>query len=131
MSKDKAPAPRRGIPLDKSQILDLIPKLRGNISAIADHLGCSRKAVHKNCQDDPELAEALAQARERRVDKLEETVWDRAINGVDTGLQIFLLKTQAKSRGYAQESNADLAKDIAQEAFKFIIDRSKNPVDNK
>lgn len=126
---EKAKHPKPGIPLDKNQILLLIPKTHGNLSRIADALGTTRGTVRRRCDADPELKTALEDARERVIDGLEESVWDRAMNSNDTALQLFLLKTQARHRGYEQDEAKNAAKDIATAAFDFIINKSKNPAE--
>lgn len=122
---EKAKRPMPGIPLDKNILLELIEKHRGNLSRIADALGTTRVCVRKRCQNDPELGDALEEARERSIDELEKACWDDAIETRDTALRCFLLKTQAKHRGYDQDESKNAAKDIATAAFDFII--SKQP----
>lgn len=119
---------RPGIPLDKNQIRELIIKTHGNLSRVADALGTTRGTVRRRCDNDPELKAVLEDSRERIIDELEESVWDRAKSGTDTTLQLFLLKTQAKHRGYDQDEAKNAAKDIATAAFDFIVNKSK---DNK
>ena len=116
-----AKQPRPGIPLDKNSILELIIESHGNLSRVADALGTTRSTIRRRCDNDPELKQALEDARERIIDKLEESVWDRANNSKDTTLQLFLLKTQAKHRGYDQDEAKNAAKDIATAAFDFIV----------
>ncbi len=122
---DKAKRPKPGIPLNKNTMLDLIVKHGGNLSRVADALGTTRGAIRRRCEDDKELGEALETARERQIDELEESVWDRAKNSNDTTLQLFLLKTQARHRGYDQDEAKNAAKDIATAAFDFIISKQK------
>ncbi len=122
---EKAKRPHPGIPLDKNTILQLIAKHGGNLSRVADAMGSTRHTIRRYCDNDKELGEALENARERFIDELEESVWDRAIESKDTTLQLFLLKTQAKHRGYDQDEAKNAAKDIATAAFDFII--SKQP----
>jgi transposase-like protein len=126
---DKAKAPRPGIPLVKDDLLKLILQERGNLSRVADRLGTTRTAVRKRCQNDSELGEALEEARERKLDALEDSVWLRAEESNDTGLQCFILKTQGRHRGYDQDDNKNMAKDIASAAFEFIVNKSKNPAE--
>lgn len=126
---ETAKHPRPGIPLDKNSILELIAKTHGNLSRVADALGTTRYTIRRRCDADPELKTALEDARERIIDELEESVWDRANNSNDTTLQLFLLKTQAKHRGYEQDEAKNAAKDIATAAFDFIINKSKNPAE--
>ncbi len=126
---EPAKHPRPGIPLDKDVIATLINKCHGNVSRIADTIGASRGAVRNFIDRYPDLNELLKQARERQLDELEASVFDRAIQSNDTTLQLFLLKTQGKSRGYEQSEAQNTAKDIATAAFDFIINKSKNPAE--
>lgn len=119
--------PRPGVPLDKNMLLELIAKHGGNLSRVADAMGSNRYVVRRRIDADKELGEALEIARERQIDELEESVWDRAKKSNDTALQLFLLKTQAKHRGYDQDEAKNAAKDIATAAFDFIISKQSNP----
>ena len=120
---EKAKRPLPGIPFDKNLLLELIAKHRGNLSRVADALGTCRGAIRNRCDKDEELGNALKVARERIIDELEESCWDDAINNRDTALRCFLLKTQAKHRGYEQDEAKNSAKDIATAAFDFIISK--------
>jgi hypothetical protein len=122
---EKAKRPMPGIPLDKKIIADLIPKTRGNVSQIADMMGTVRHAVRAVIDRDEELQRLLKDSRERQIDQLEDCVFDRAMEGQDTTLQLFLLKTQARHRGYDQSEAQHAAKDIATAAFDFILNKSK------
>lgn len=126
---EKAKAPRPGIPLDKETIAKLITDEDGNLSRVADRLGTTRYTIRRRCDADPELLQILKDARERQLDILEQSCFDRAIESNDTTLQLFLLKTQGKSRGYEQSEAQNAAKDIAAAAFDFILNKSKNPAE--
>ncbi len=115
--------PRPGIPLDKQTMLTLIAKEHGNLSRVADIMGTTRYTIRDRCDKDPELLKCLKDARERQLDQLEQSCFDRAIETNDTTLQLFLLKTQGKSRGYDQDEAKNAAKDIATAAFDFIISK--------
>lgn len=69
------------------------------------------------------LCDTLKQCRERQLDQLEQSCFDRAIETNDTTLQLFLLKTQGKTRGYDQNEAQNAAKDIATAAFDFILSK--------
>ncbi len=125
----KRPLPGIPLALCRDKILELIPRLRGNLSRIADALGTTRNTVRNRCDRDPELKQALLDARERMIDQLETCVWDRAVESNDTSLQIFILKTQARHRGWDQSEAQHTAKDIATAAFDFILNKSKNPAE--
>ena len=127
--KDKkgeiAKRPHAGVPLDKDVIGKLITDLAGNLSAVADTLGTCRGSVRRIVDAHPDLQELLKQSRERQLDALEKSVFERAVEEKDTTLQLFLLKTQGKSRGYDQDEARHAAKDVANAAFEFIISKSK------
>ncbi len=126
---EKASQPRAGVPLNKETILTLIPKLNGNLSRIAASMGTNRFALRRMIDKDDELKQALEDARERVLDELEDVVWQDAIENKDPAMRCFLLKTRGKHRGYDQDDNKNMAKDIANAAFDFIINKSKNPAE--
>lgn len=126
---EKAKRPKPGCPLDPKVIADLITKCQGNLSRVADTIGSTRGAVRNVVDRHPDLQELLVQARERQLDQLEQSVFDRAVESNDTTLQLFLLKTQGKKRGYEQSEAQHAAKDIATAAFDFILNKSKNPAE--
>ena len=45
---------------------------------------------------------------------------------MDTGLQAFILKTQARHRGYDQNEEKNQAQAIATAAFDYILSKSKS-----
>jgi len=118
------------MPLDKEVIAKLIVEQTGNLSRVADRIGSSRGAIRNFVDRHPDLQDLLKQQRERQLDELEKSVFERAIDEKDTTLQLFLLKTQGKSRGYEQSEAQNAAKDIATAAFDFIVNKSKNPAEN-
>ncbi len=122
---ETAKLPRPGIPLNKDLMLKLIKEYDGNLSRVADAMGTTRYTIRDRADKDTELNQAIIDARERQLDRLERVVYERAEDSNDTTLQIFLLKTQGKSRGYDQSEAQNTAKDIASAAFAFILDKSK------
>lgn len=128
---EKAKAPKPGMPFDKDTIIMLLHREKGNVSRVADAIGSSRGAVRNFIDRHSDVQEIVKQERERQLDELEKSVFDRAIESQDTTLQLFLLKTQGKSRGYDQDEAKNAAKDIATAAFDFIISKTNNPQHNK
>ncbi len=124
-----AKQPRPGIPLDKETMLRLIKEHSGNLSRVAECMGTTRYTLRDRCDKDPELMKCLVDARERLLDHLERSVFERAIESNDTALQCFVLKTQGKHRGWEQSEAQNTAKDIATAAFDFIVNKSKNPAE--
>lgn len=121
---ETARKPMKGVPLDKEVIRKWIKEEDGNVSRVAEIMGCTRYALHRRIMDDQELAQALKDSRERQLDILEQSCFDRAIESNDTTLQLFLLKTQGRSRGYDQSEAQHAAKDIATAAFDFILNKA-------
>lgn len=128
---EKATQPHAGVPLNKKDIAKLIIQSRGNLSRVADALGSTRTSVRRVIDKDTELSDLLEEARERRIDLLEESCWEDATENRDTAMRCFLLKTQARHRGYDQDESKNAAKDIATAAFDFIVNKSKNPAESK
>lgn len=128
---EPAKRPRPGVKLQKAQVEPLLIKYEGNISATADALGCNRSTVARLINDDPELQEVVRQCNERLIEEVEMAVWDRAKTGTDTALQCFVLKTKGRHKGWDQSEAQNTAKDIATAAFAFILDKSKNPAENR
>lgn len=126
---EKAKQPRPGVPLDNKVIGELISQEHGNLSRVADIMGTNRYVIRRRVDADEDLKLMLKDARERQLDQLEESCFDRAMDTNDTTLQLFLLKTQGKSRGYDQSEAQHTAKDIATAAFDFILNKSKNPAE--
>lgn len=116
--------PKPGIPLDKEMMMKLITQEDGNISRVADIMGTTRHTIRRRCDDDQDLNQCLKDARERQLDTLEMSCFDRAIESNDTTLQLFLLKTQGRHRGYDQSEAQHAAKDIATAAFDFILNKA-------
>ncbi len=122
---EKSKRPHAGIPLDKKIIAELVVKYTGNLSRVADAMGSSRGCVRRVIDNDEELRQLLTDCRERWIDDIEESVLARAHESHDTALQCFVLKTQARHRGWDQDESKNTAKDIATAAFDFIVSKSK------
>ncbi len=127
----KRPIP--GIALEKQipieKIEELIIKHKGNLSRVAESVGSTRHCLRDVCNRNPSLKKALDDARERWIDNIEESVLSRAEDSNDTALQCFVLKTQGRHRGWEQEDTKNVARDMVNEAFSFILNKSKNPAE--
>lgn len=120
--------PRPGIPLDKEQIKEQVMKYHGNLTKVGVALGCSRQAVRRLINTDPELKEVLEEARERIIDDVEDSFIKRCKEG-DVTSTIFFLKTRGRERGYDQDFRADL-EGVTRAALQFALNKSKNPAEN-
>lgn len=126
-----AKRPMPGIPFNRDTILELITKLRGNLSRIADAIGSNRHSVRAFIQNDNELKQALDNSRERFVDELEDYCeYDAVNNPKAETLRIFLLKTRGRARGYEQTEDKYAAQDIARAAFEFVLNKTANPAES-
>lgn len=125
---EKARQPRKGIPLalDHDKIAKGLVKCFGNVTRVADSLGCSRHSLSNYIQRNEDLKQVLHDTRERRLDELEDTALSTALAG-NVYMCTFLLKSQGKSRGYSMNEHNG-ADEIAKAAFDYIANRSKSPV---
>lgn len=114
--------------IDKDALIKLIHKVRGNLSRVADQIGCHRSTIANRVEKESDLKQAVHDARQRWIDDIEDSAREQAANG-DTTMGIFMLKTQGRSRGYDQDMR-DNAQDIARAAFDFVMNRSKNPAES-
>lgn len=89
------------------QILEAIPKMHGNMTAVARSLGCSRNTIYRAVKNSRELETAFEEQRENTLDSLEEELFTQALNG-NTTLLIFALKTAGYKRGYGDRSKLDV-----------------------
>jgi DNA-directed RNA polymerase subunit N (RpoN/RPB10) len=122
---ETAKQPHPGIPLNKDQVQPLIKRLNGNLSKIADSIGTTRGCVRRLIDKHDDLRQELDDSRERVLDELEDVTWQDAIDNKDPAMRCFLLKTRGKHRGYDQDDNKNIAKDIASAAFDYIVNKSK------
>ena len=127
---EKAKRPHPGVPLDKNVIANLLVVHTGNISRVADSMGSTRGCVRRVIDNHEDLKQILADCRERQIDNLEASVFQRAVDSNDTTLQLFVLKTQGKHRGWEQSEAQNAAKDIATAALDFIVNKTKNPAEH-
>lgn len=121
-----AKKPMPGVPLNEDDIERLLRYYHGNISRVADKLGTCRGTVRRRIDNSPHLSAVKTECRERFIDDLEECSWHKALNG-DTIMQLFLLKTIGKARGYDQDNNQNASQDLVKAAFEFVINRTQNP----
>jgi len=124
---DKTRNPLPGIPIDQEEVKKQITKYHGNISRVAQAIGCSRKAITDICSRNPEVKEILEEARERVIDEVEDAFTKRAMAG-DTTASIFFLKTRGRDRGYDQDYKVDLEA-ITRAAMSFALNKTRNPAE--
>lgn len=84
-----------------ADVLPLVESNKGNIAAIARHLGCNRSTIWNRCNESPTLMQALTDAREGMLDNAESMLYKKVLEGSTIEL-LFFLKTQGRSRGYIE-----------------------------
>ena len=87
--------------ISKQNYIDAIHNSRGLLTAAADALGCTRKAIYDAAKRHPEIQQAIEESRERTTDMAESKLFQKISEGDNTAI-IFYLKTQAKKRGYVE-----------------------------
>ena len=96
-----------GKELRQQAFLQLFPANLFNIAACARATGISRRTAHNWIESDPTFLEKFNDLKETRIDIVESKLFEKASKG-DTISCIFFLKTQAKHRGYIENTKADI-----------------------
>lgn len=78
-----------------------IEQMRGNITAAAKSLGCSRSTIYAFIANHPTCQQVLDTARESMIDNVESVLYSKALEG-EAWAVCFFLKTQGKHRGYVE-----------------------------
>lgn len=99
----KAQVPR----FTKDDFMKAIPGSNGVISVVAGRVGCSRRTVYNAINGDPEIKQALYDAREELKDMAESVLFTMIKERNITAL-IFYLKTQARDRGYVERQEVQI-----------------------
>lgn len=98
-----------------AQIMAAISRARGLVYLAAQALGCDPATIHHRAQKNPKIREAIEIERGRILDFAEAKLLE-AVNSGEAWAVCFLLKTQAKSRGYVERS------EVKQESKVMVID---------
>ncbi|MBD3292310.1 MAG: hypothetical protein GF393_05260 [Armatimonadia bacterium] len=87
-------------------ILKAICDCGGSVTDAAKALGCARNTIAKRAEKEPEIAEAIRDAREAMVDEAEKSLFTAVKKG-EAWAVCFCLKTQGKSRGYVERQQVE------------------------
>lgn len=93
------------------RIIKAIHEADGLITIAAAKAHVNPCTVHRYIKDNPEVAKAVEDAKEKLYDTVESNLFSK-IKAGDLGAIIFFLKTQCKHRGYIEKQEIDLPKDI-------------------
>ena len=101
------------------EIREQIGRRRGNITAVAQTLRCSRETVYKRLRQSEELRDRLSEAREAALDRAEQFLFEKCEAG-DTTALIFFLKTQGRSRGYGGVGRSGQGRGWSQQVMDIL-----------
>jgi len=108
--------------IDAKQVISLIEEYRGNVSAVAQKIGCARNTLYAFIEKRPTCQAALANSREKMVDNVESVLYSQALAG-EAWAVCFFLKTQAKHRGYVERVQQEVSgKDGGELVIRFVND---------
>jgi hypothetical protein len=122
--REAARVPLYGVKIDDELVEKLLDKHHGIISYVADEIGCSRSSLESKIKKDPHLSACLKSSRERLLDRVEASYFERAIKG-DSYNGTFILKTLGKSRGYSEKVQEE--NDLLKNVLQFVMDKTKSP----
>lgn len=82
-------------------VISKIEQARGNLTAAASAIGCSRQTLYVFIRSHPTCKDALDSNREKMIDNVESMLYSKALDG-EAWAVCFFLKTQGKHRGYVE-----------------------------
>ena len=120
MSDENAAPEREDNTFSVERVLPLIDEFKGNISAIARHLGKSRSQTKDYIDRKPELLTALRDWRESIIDHAEENIFDEVLKG-DSASSKMVVATLGKDRGWVprNENTGKDGKDLIPPTITF------------
>jgi hypothetical protein len=86
----------------KIKLLEALEKNNGIVKASCDAAQLGRTVFYEYYNTDPDFKQRVEEIRSHNVDIVESKLYEK-INAGDTTAIIFYLKTQGRSRGYAEE----------------------------
>ena len=108
-TKSKAPAYRRN--KRKKEIIEILSKNLGNVTAACEKVGISRATFYDWRRTDADFDEAITEINERTLDFVE----GQLLKGISVGnakLIIFYLVNRGKSRGYSRKPEEAEVRDV-------------------
>lgn len=92
--------------ITKKALIAAIKAHGGNVSAVARELDCTRKNLYSWFKRNPDVQEALDDAREDFKDIVEAEAL-KQIKGGNTAMIIFALKTKVRDRGWVEKQEVE------------------------
>ena len=92
----------------KAKFLKALEARMLNVTAACEAVEISRSIAYKWKSNDPDFAEKWKEVEESFYDKLETTMFAKALTEQDNTMLIWLSKTKMKHRGYVEKVEQDL-----------------------
>ena len=92
----------------KAKFLKALEARMLNVTAACEAVEISRSIAYKWKSNDPDFAEKWKEVEESFYDKLETTMFAKALTEQDNTMLIWLSKTKMKHRGYVDKVEQDL-----------------------
>jgi len=92
----------------KAKFLKALEARMLNVTAACEAVEISRSTAYKWKSNDPDFAEKWKEVEESFYDKLETTMFAKALTEQDNTMLIWLSKTKMKHRGYVEKVEQDL-----------------------
>lgn len=92
----------------KTKFLKALEARMLNVTAACEAVEISRSIAYKWKTNDPDFAEKWKEVEESFYDKLETTMFAKALTEQDNTMLIWLSKTKMKHRGYVEKVEQDL-----------------------
>lgn len=106
--------------LSQKKVKDALIKKKGNVSDVANYLGCTRKTIYNYINKYDDVKTAREDAVEAAIDYVESKLFDQIEKGNITAI-IFYLKTIGKSRGYIERQETE---QVGEVVFRVVeVDR--------
>jgi len=108
----------------QDQVVVALKECNGLLYLAAQRLGCDPDTVTNYLNRYPRLRRIVQEHRGRRVD-LAEAALDRAVLAGEAWAVQFLLRTQAKDRGYIEKSIVEVEESEVEEPAREVIVRTR------
>lgn len=98
--------------INKKEFLEALRKTMGNVSKACEKVGVSRQTFYNWKENDPEFLDGCLNVKASAIDMTESALLKQITEGNTTAI-IFYLKTQAKDRGYGDQTQIEHSGGIA------------------
>ena len=122
---DAQPLKKRVDAYTDEEIADALKKCRGLQYLAGEYLGCTDSRISQRIKESDYLKHVVFQCRELRKDKAEYVLSKLAEKDENTTALLFYLKTQAKERGYIENSPPEPAPDQFKKQDEWMAEMTR------